>query len=144
MKIVDANVLIASINRKDPRHEEAHHWVGRFLSGDETIGLAWTVMLAFLRITTHPRVFPRPLTSDQALTHMAAWVEAPPVVVLSPGARHLRRMRGILSVAGMGGNQVMDAHLAALALDFHAVIVSYDQDFGRFPGILWETPEIQN
>ena len=144
MKIVDANVLIASINRRDPRHEEAHHWVERFLSGNETIGLAWTVLLAFLRISTHPRVFTRPLTSDQALTQMAAWLEAPPVVVLAPGAQHLRRMRGILSVAGISGNLVMDAHLAALALDFHAVVVSYDRDFGRFPGILWEPPEIQH
>lgn len=142
MKIVDVDVLIASVNRADPRHDEAHGWMARCLGDDHTIGLTWTVLLAFLRIITNPRVFPRPLTSDQALARMGEWLEAPPVVVLHPGVEHLAGLREFLDAAGVTGNLVMDAHLAALALDHHAVIVSYDSDFGRLPGITWETPEI--
>jgi len=39
------------------------------------------------------------------------------------------------------GNLVNDAHLAALALEQPAGIVSYDSDFGRFDAVSWATPD---
>lgn len=40
----------------------------------------------------------------------------------------------------MGGNLASDAHLAALALEHHATVVSYDNDFSRFKGVRWRSP----
>ncbi|NMD45782.1 MAG: type II toxin-antitoxin system VapC family toxin, partial [Propionibacterium sp.] len=37
-------------------------------------------------------------------------------------------------------NLVNDAHLAALALEHRAEIVSYDNDFARFEGVRWRRP----
>ncbi len=37
----------------------------------------------------------------------------------------------------MGGNLVSDAHLAALAIEHRCGIVSFDNDFARFPGVDW-------
>ena len=42
---------------------------------------------------------------------------------------------------GTGGNLVADAHLAALALEHHATVITYDSDFGRFKGVRWRRPE---
>ena len=38
------------------------------------------------------------------------------------------------------GNLVNDAHLAALAVEHAAEVVSFDRDFGRFPGLRWRPP----
>lgn len=32
------------------------------------------------------------------------------------------------------------AHLAALAVEHKATVVTYDSDFGRFPGVSWRRP----
>ena len=39
------------------------------------------------------------------------------------------------------GNLVNDGHLAALAVEHRGTIVSYDNDFGRFGGVTWQTPD---
>ena len=48
-------------------------------------------------------------------------------------------MRELLTSAGVGGNQVNDAHLAALAVEHQGEVVSYDAGFGLFP-VRWERP----
>ena len=45
------------------------------------------------------------------------------------------RLRELLQAVGAGGNLVHDAHLAALALEQRGDVVSYDNDFDRFPGV---------
>ena len=44
------------------------------------------------------------------------------------------------SATGAGGNLVSDAHLAALAMQYDATVISYDNDFSRFPGVRWQRP----
>ena len=40
----------------------------------------------------------------------------------------------------VAGNLATDSHLAALALEHGADIVSYDRDFARFPGVQHRLP----
>ena len=42
--------------------------------------------------------------------------------------------------AGTAGSLVGDAHLAALALEHGATIVSFDRDFARFEGVTLRRP----
>ena len=49
MKIIDANLLLYAVNQDSPRHDRARRWLEEALSGPETVGFAWTVLLAFLR-----------------------------------------------------------------------------------------------
>jgi uncharacterized protein len=51
-----------------------------------------------------------------------------------------RRVEQMLAATGPGGNLVNDAHLAALALQYDAAVVSFDNDFSRFPGVSWDRP----
>ena len=38
------------------------------------------------------------------------------------------------------GNLTTDAHLAALAISHGATLVSFDNDFARFPNLRWTRP----
>ncbi len=55
-------------------------------------------------------------------------------------AQHLDVLGGLLTSLGSGGNLTNDAHLAALAIEHRGEVVTYDSDFGRFPGVTWSTP----
>ena len=82
----------------------------------------------------------RPLGPEAALDIVDGWMGSPVVVTGEPDARHARRLRELLGVTGRGGNLVNDAHLAALALQHGAEVVTFDNDFGRFPGVMWRRP----
>lgn len=63
-------------------------------------------------------------------------------IVLEPTAQHLQVLSHLLTALGTGGNLINDVHLAALAIEHRGEVVTYDSDFGRFPGVTWSTPEI--
>ena len=142
MNVVDANVLLYAVNSSASRHDEARSWLDRSLSGRATVGFSWIVLLAFLRLSTKTGLFPSPLPVDGALARVRAWLEQPPSVVLEPTPRHLHVLSGLLVDSGTGGNLTSDAHLAALALEHHGTVVTYDSDFGRFPGVKWQQPQV--
>ena len=138
--MIDANILLYAVNRDDPNHPSARRWLERRLNGSEPVAFAWVVLLAFLRIATHPQVFPAPLSAAQATRVVEEWLSQPAAVVLAPTARHLGLLSGLLAESGTGGNLVTDAHLAALALEHGAGIASFDRDFLRFAGIELTVP----
>jgi hypothetical protein len=140
VRVVDANVLLYAVNPDAPLHERAQTWLDGALSGTETVGFAWSVLLAFLRIGTNSAVFARPLTVEEAIGIVELWLGQPAAVVVDPTPRHLAVLRGLLESTGTAANLVNDAHLAALALEHGAEIVSFDRDFQRFGGVRSSLP----
>lgn len=140
MNVVDANVLLYAVNTSAERHEQARGWLDEELGGGATVAFTWGVLLAFLRLSTKPGLFPRPLGVGPALDLVASWLGAPTSVVLEPTALHLSVLRSLLLGSGTGGNLTSDADLAALAVEHGATVVTYDNDFGRFPGVRWTSP----
>lgn len=135
MKLVDTNVLIYAVDDTSTHHMVARTWLERQLSGTETIGFAWNALLGFVRLSTHARVFASPLTVEEALDRVAAWLAQPCAAVLHPTKRHAAVLRDLLAPLGTAGNLTSDAHLAALAIEHGAQVCSSDGDFARFPGI---------
>jgi uncharacterized protein len=135
MVIVDANVLLYAVNGASPHHRVAKGWVEGALGGDEPVGFAWVVLLAFLRLVTLPAVFPKPLDVDVALEVVEAWLSARAATVVHPTARHAAVLGGFLRASGTAGNLVTDAHLATLAIEHGARLCTFDRDFERFPGL---------
>jgi uncharacterized protein len=140
MKLVDANVLLYAMNEDAPQHEPARAWLDAAFAGGEAVGFAWVVVLAVLRLATRTGVFSRPLTVAEAAGVFELWLAQPPAVTVQPTARHLGLLRGLLEDSGTAANLVTDAHLAALALEHGADIVSFDRDFQRFAGVRLHVP----
>lgn len=141
MKLVDTNVLVYAVAQDAPHHERSRAWLVASLNGAETVLLPWLSLIGFVRIVTNPRINGSPLSIDRALGIVASWLTLPPVITPEPDLRHPQRLLELLSAAGgSGGNLVNDAHLAALAVQHGATVVTFDNDFGRFPGVRWESP----
>ena len=140
MKLTDVNLLIYATDETSPRFDSAMRWVEQLLNGDETVAFSWTVLLAYLRLTTKPQIVASPLTADQALDTIDGWLRLPQVIVVNPTDRHVSVRRELLAPLGTGGNLTADAHLAALAIEHGATLCSSDGDFRRFAGLRWEDP----
>jgi toxin-antitoxin system PIN domain toxin len=140
MILLDANLLIYAVNADAPLHGKAKSWLESALSGQETVGFSWNVLLAFLRLTTRPGLFRHPLPVDTAFDLVAAWLDRKCAVIVHPGPRHLQILRELLRPLGAGGNLTSDAHLAALAIEHRAELCSSDTDFARFHGLKWRNP----
>lgn len=129
MTIVDANVLLYAVNTSSPQHAAAKGWLDDALSGDIRLGIPWLSLLAFLRMATHPSVFPRPLSMDQALGVVEVWCRAPNVFHPEPSRGFAVAFTHMITSGSAPGNLVNDAYLAALAIEHDA---TFDRDFARF------------
>ncbi len=135
MLVVDANVLLHAVNRSAARHRTARSWLDGALSDDEPIGFAWIALLAFVRISTRSGIFPTPLSPQQSLGIVEEWLSQPTALQVHPTSRHFAILRGLIDQTGTAGNLTGDAHLAALAIEHGAELVSFDRDFQRFEGL---------
>lgn len=141
MRVVDANVLLYAVNADTEHHAVSRRWLDHGLGGADTIGFTWLAVTAFLRISTRVGVFPAPLSARDAVGQARAWLEAPGARVLEPTSQHLAVLERLLAQVGSQGNLVSDAHLAAIAVEHRADVVSFDADFGRFADVRWHRPD---
>jgi toxin-antitoxin system PIN domain toxin len=93
MIVVDVNLLTYAVNQDTQDHAKAKALLESAISGTETVGMPWIVLLAFLRLTTRAGLFQKPLTVAAAFDLMDAWLQQPSVTVPEPTARHLQTMR---------------------------------------------------
>ncbi|MFU8888605.1 MAG: TA system VapC family ribonuclease toxin [Trueperaceae bacterium] len=144
MTLVDANVLLHAVNAASPQHAPAKAWLDDALSSDARLGLPWLSLLAFIRIATHPSLFPRPLSVVQALEVVDLWRRAPNVVHPEPGRGFPETFTRMLRAGSAPGNLVNDAYLAALASEHDAAVATFDRDFARFPDVAIVVPGIRS
>lgn len=140
MKLVDTNVLLYAVDERSERHAAAKGWLDSALSGQISVGFSWMALVGFVRISTHPNFFEAPMSTDEAMDCVDLWTGARSAHLLHPGARHSRILREILEEVGQDGTLVSDAHIAALAKEHKATVVTFDSDFARFSGVRWEKP----
>jgi len=138
--LVDANVLIYAYNPAAAQHARAKAWLESTLNSGAPVRLAWVTVLAFIRIMTHGQVFRRPLSLDEAVAIVDAWIAHPSVALLEPGERHWAILKAFLTQGQAAGPLAMDAYLAALAVEHGASLCSTDRDFARFTGLSWLDP----
>ncbi len=140
MILVDANILLYAEDQLSPHHVQASTWWDAALSGASPVCLCWTVLGAFIRIGTNPRVFEQPLSLDQAISRVRSWMDQPCTRMVMPTERHWTVFQQMLRQGQAVANLVTDAHLAALSIEHGCELISTDSDFSRFSGIRWRNP----
>ena len=140
MILVDANILLYAEDSLQARHKQARVWWDDQLSGTGVVCLCWTVLSAFIRIGTNPRVFEHPLSLEQALARVQSWLDQPCTRVVRPTERHWTVFKQVLTDGQAVANLVTDAHLAALAIEHGCELASTDSDFARFSKLKWLNP----
>jgi uncharacterized protein len=138
--IVDANVLLYAVDSSSTFHGTARSWLEGALNGPSRIGFPWVSLMAFQRISTHPRLSAAPLKPGEAWAFVDDWLAADRAWVPVPGARHAEILRRLIVDGDLRGNLVTDAHLAALAIEHGVGVCSMDTDFARFAELSWFNP----
>ena len=140
MILPDANLLLYAVNSSSDQHAAALKALRQSFDDARGVAFAWIALLAFLRLSTRSGIFPRPLPADDALQVIERWLGHPQAQVVHPGERHAQILGRLLRSAGTAGNLTTDAHLAALAIEHGATLVTFDRDFARFEGVQWTVP----
>lgn len=140
MIVPDVNLLVFAHHKQSPYHEAASLWLEGLINGTESVGIPWSVSIAFVRLMANPRALATPISPSAALGRVKSWFQYAHIQPLDPGAEHLTHLQNILDAVGKSANLVPDAHIAALAIEHRAVLHSHDSDFGRIPGLQWYSP----
>ena len=140
MLLVDVNVLVYAHREEMPDHERHAAWLTALARGRQAFGMSDHVLASFLRVVTNPRVFKTPTPMKTALAFAQAIRSRPQCVRVTPGERHWGIFVDLCSKAGVRGNLVADAWLAALAIESGSEWISTDRDYARFPGLRWRHP----
>lgn len=133
---VDANLLLYATDEASPFHARARALLEELAAGPSIVYVFWPTVMAYLRLSTHPSVFERPLPLARALANVDALRGLPHVQ--SPGEHDgfWRAFREQAEEADARANLVRDAHLVALMHENGVrTIWTHDRDFRRFRGI---------
>jgi len=132
---VDTNVLLYAANTDDDLHERARELLERLAQGPDLLYLFWPTIMGFLRIATHPAIFPEPSSPKHAMATIGALLARPNI--RTPGETSgFWDVYEATASEDTRGNHVPDAHLATLMRQ-HGVRVVYtrDRDLRRYGGI---------
>jgi len=140
MILPDANLVLYAYVEDFPQHLKSKSWLENTIAGGEEIGLAWQVITAFVRIGTNPKLFKKPMTLAQVEARLAALFAQPNVKLIAPTEKHWQIFLKLLKESNAQGDLVMDAHLAALAIEYNARIASTDSDFKLFSNLDYFNP----
>jgi len=134
---VDANILVHAANETSPEYERAGVAFGRLAFGSERWFLHWGVIYEFLRVVTHPSVFAKPLSLDEAYGVVEEALGRPTCSVLVETPRHQEFLRQCKDeIAGVLGSALHDLHSAVLMRE-HDIdeVLTFDRDFAKFPWV---------
>lgn len=140
MNLLDVNVLVFAFREDADRHEEYQTWLDDLINGDSVFGLSEQALTGFVRISTHPKIFKKPSTLEEAFGFARALRTHPHSRLVRPTESHWSLFTELCRAADARGNLVTDAWFAALAIESGCTWITTDRDFAYFPGLCWQHP----
>lgn len=130
---VDVNILLYASDDSSPLHRKAVSFLEQCVTGREVFCLPWVTVMSYLRMATHPSIFERPLTHDEAMRNVEALLSLPHCRVIGEEDAFWDNYRRITADVPTRGNHVPDAHVASI-LAAHGItrICTHDRDFRKF------------
>jgi hypothetical protein len=130
---IDVNILLYASDESSPLHRKATDFLSRCAGNREVFCLAWVTVMSYLRMSTHPAIFTRPLTHDEASRNVETLLNLPHCRTIGEGDGFWDTYRKVTAEVPTRGNLVPDAQLASILLG-HGVpaIYTHDRDFRKF------------
>jgi uncharacterized protein len=135
MIILDANILLYAYSETSPHSSAARTWLQERITEGAAIGIPWMTALAFLRIASNVRAYRMSASLPLAIARLDELLQRPNVALIYETPMHWKTLKSLLIDGQATGNYVMDAHLAALAVEHGAELCTNDRDFTRFAGL---------
>ena len=140
MILIDVNLLIYATHEFMLEHKLAKAWLEEVLNSQNRVAIPWSNLLAFIRISSNPRIFDSPLSTKEAVEQVKTWYSLENVWVPQPGKNYFEILTELLLQSNASGNLVSDAHLAALSIEHGLTLYSTDSDFAKFKVLKWVNP----
>jgi toxin-antitoxin system PIN domain toxin len=130
---LDVKILLYASDTSSPHFERARSFIESCMVQEEVFTVGWSTVMGYLRIATHPAIFDRSLSPDEAMANIEMLLDLPQVRFLSEEEGFWNAYRTTTAEVPTRGNLVPDAHLAAL-LRQHGVktLYTHDRDFLKF------------
>jgi len=130
---IDVNILLYASDARSPMHSKAAEFLARCAANREVFCLAWVTLMSYLRMSTHPAIFERPLTHDEAMQNVAALLNLPHCRAIGEQDGFWDTYSKVTTDVPTRGNLVPDAQLASILLG-HGVktLYTHDRDFRKF------------
>lgn len=135
MFLMDVNVLVYAHREDTPDHLAYREWLESTINGNAAYGYSELVLSGFIRVATHPKVFEMPSTLSSALCFANQLRDSHHAVCIAPGTSHWTIFMHCLEQSNAKGNDIPDAHHAALAMEWNCEWVTTDKGFKRFKGL---------
>lgn len=135
--LIDTNILLYAANQDASEHPVALRFLEDAARSPESWYLTEGIAYEFLRVATHQKVFPQPLSWEDALSFLEQLSALRNFQWLVAGERHWEMLREILgALTHPSGNLFFDIRNAALMRE-HGLkrIYTTDTDFLQFPDL---------
>jgi toxin-antitoxin system PIN domain toxin len=138
--LVDTNLLVFSHNADAEQHIQSRQWLEQQFASGARVGLPWHSLLGFIRLVSNPKIYSKAESPRDAWQQVRDWLILENVWIPQPTERHVRIMDEMFKSTRIGTQDVMDVHLAALAIEHGLILCSTDRDFVRYPTLRWFNP----
>ena len=140
MILPDVNVLIYAFRIDAVEHDLCREWMTQTISDGARYGMSPLALNAVARVTSNTRTFKSPSALDEIFRYCDFLLGQPNCQIVEPGERHWDIFKSLCMSTNTTGPRVSDAWFAALAIEWGCEWITFDRDYGRFPGLKWRTP----
>ena len=140
MIAIDTNVTIHYLVKSQKEHSRTRRW---FLKNRDPLAITHTNIAEVLRLLSHPKVFPSPLSLTKSISLLEEFLELYEVRILDESDSWYKELKELLSqLPSIRGNEVFDARIA-LALRYHGIreFCTLDADFSKYRFLRMVLPE---
>ncbi|HEV8654870.1 MAG TPA: TA system VapC family ribonuclease toxin [Candidatus Limnocylindria bacterium] len=138
---IDVNILLYASDESSSFHAKAAELLDRLARGPDLLYLFWPVLMGYLRMSTHPALFPRPLSVDIATVNVGQLLGLPHARAVGEGDDFWQAYGAVTAGVVVRGNLVSDAHLVALMRENGVgTLWSHDRDFRKFEAVRVRDP----
>lgn len=132
--LIDTNILVYAANRQSSWHAKACSFLEKNMEEQVSLYLCWPVIYEFLRVTTHPKVFSKPLRWKEAHHFMNQLLSHASFTILKEGEDHYALLKELTNpLKNPSGNFVHDCHIATILKENGIkMIYTKDGDFRNF------------